>query len=343
MAGGISIEEFIARDISFDENNPSHFVEAKRPVLDLPLPGTATSPVPFECSDGHIYWLKASPPGGIARELIAGRLADRVGVGPIARVVLVKQESIEPHDGDTEPLRGELARFLGFVVGIRNIPGVIDSKNIRELTTIAPTDLRVDPASRAAVTAFRTWLAVSDDQVLIQPATRQVYSIDHTYAFSGLPDPEVTRVVHPAIIGVSDAVGRKLQDIEPAVQRIEQLSTSDIIDSTVMVPDGGAWDCDPARRHSIQTGRRGIRRAAARQSDGVGTQMSSYYSILRWREDIGHGDHKNLGVMVINEVLGYSAFKAAPPADIFGPGPKSEFLMSLLKGAELVSTKTPGP
>jgi hypothetical protein len=49
---------------------------------------THAAPNTFVCSDGKTYWVKGRAQQGLVAELIAGRLADKVGAGPSARVIL---------------------------------------------------------------------------------------------------------------------------------------------------------------------------------------------------------------------------------------------------------------
>ena len=59
---------------------------------NLGQPQTYSRPNAFICVDGKTYWVKAKAQQGLVAELITGRLAARVGAGPIAKIIRVTPE-----------------------------------------------------------------------------------------------------------------------------------------------------------------------------------------------------------------------------------------------------------
>jgi hypothetical protein len=214
------------------------------------------NPRAFVCADGITYWLKSSAQQGLAAELIAGRLAARVSMGPIARIIRVAQEALPP-DGTADHLQG-------LVVGSMDVK---DSVNGRELHKFLPPGgsfdpRKVDAASRAGVVVFQTWIGASDSQVLVELTTGRIHSIDHGDCFGSLASPEPLEVVVTDIPGIPADIGRTKKLVLPALERIEAVTDAYIIEALAGLPSALR-----GRGAQRQSGRR-ARRLPLRRSGG---------------------------------------------------------------------------
>jgi hypothetical protein len=209
----------------------------------MPTSHTYASPAPAICSNNNIYWLKRRAQGGLLTELVAGRLAAKLSVGPEACVVMVP-----PGLATREPT---LARFDGMNVGTRHVPNAQAARNLAELIGTATFGPRsIDAESRGAVITFQTWLHVEDAQVLIGLADGRVQSFDHGDSLDALLRGKPAVVV-TKIPGVSDDLGRAWHHIEPALRRIEDLPEEEILASVACVPDEDYWRGQFHRRIAI--------------------------------------------------------------------------------------------
>src|SRR5690242_15551701 len=92
-------------------------------VLEALTPGTGQSletyskPCTFICIDGKTYWVKDNVQQGLVAELIAGRLAAKLGAGPTSKIIRVTPEAL--------PDGGADGRFIDLVVGSEDIPGTV--------------------------------------------------------------------------------------------------------------------------------------------------------------------------------------------------------------------------
>ena len=216
-------------------------------IITYAFPGTSGRygrPDLYIGSDGLRYWVKARAQRGLVAEVIAGRLADSLGVGPIARVARL--------DGTVAPLASRLYKFSGLAAASQD---VADTMNQAELLRLVQQErlvgARLDSRSRAAVTAFQTWIGVSDEQVLVRLTDGKVLSIDHGDAFGELLEGPPSRIVLAGIPGVSDNVGRDWDDLRPAVEAIEALPIENIYAATAGIPDGDRWLGSSERRYQI--------------------------------------------------------------------------------------------
>jgi hypothetical protein len=195
----------------------------------------------FICVDGRTYWVKAAAQQGLVAELIAGRLAQRVGAGPVAKIIRVPLEAA-----------GAAAHLVGVVVGIQDEP---DTANVRELQPFLAggqfDPASIDSRSRALVVAFQTWLGVGDTQVLINLKDGRVRSIDHGECFSNTAAPGDPSLTLVAIPGVADTTGKERYAVEAAIAAIESVSDRDIMESVAQVPTGEPWRGPVARRVEI--------------------------------------------------------------------------------------------
>jgi len=206
----------------------------------------------FVCDDGKVYWLKGRAQRGLVADLIGGRLAARVKAGPVSRIVRVPSEAVPP-DGSQDHL-------LGLVVGSEDEKAAVNS---RELDRVAPAtfDPRlIDPASRALVVAFQTWIGVGDTQVLVNLKTGYIRSIDHGECFMNPARTANLMLNRLSIKGVPDGLGSDPASRDAAAGTIEAVSDQDILEAVSGVPDGASWDSACDRRLAIATwlvGRRG--------------------------------------------------------------------------------------
>ena len=206
---------------------------------------TFSRPNAFVCIDGKTYWVKGKAQQGLVAELIAGRLASLVGAGPRAEVIRVMPEILPPD--------GSLNHLAGVVVGSLDQVGSVNSRELSPL--LAGGEFRanaVDPQSRARTTVFHTWLGMSDAQVLISLTDGKVMSIDHGDCFGILEDPAGKPVViRVDIPGVDQNVGREERYVLPAVDRIEAVTESDMLEAVARIPAGGQWRSSAERRLAI--------------------------------------------------------------------------------------------
>lgn len=190
--------------------------------------GTKNRPMPFLCSDGGIYWLKPQANASEASaELIAGRLGRLTGHAPAAVVVRVPQQAV----GNTP----ELQRFVGVSVGIRDIPGAENSKDLQRLVaagSFRPNALNHGSWIRSVT--FQSWIGVTQDpQALVVLTTGEVFSADHEFCFAQPLDPTPT-VCDLAIGGCvldkrAGAVG-----LDPALSAIEALTNQELLSAVAM-------------------------------------------------------------------------------------------------------------
>ena len=209
----------------------------------LPKP-THARPTIFLCGDGKAYWVKGMAQHGLMAELVAGRLGAKVGASPIAHIIHVRAEAV--------PSSGEADHLTGIVVGTEDVANAVNGRDLQQFLGAGQFLPEVlNPASRARVVAFQTWIGVDDAQVLVRLTDGVVFSIDHGASFSGvstLSDPSV-RVT--SIPGVSDEVGKEARHVQLAVDRIESIDDEDLLDVVARMPTGESWQSPPERRLQI--------------------------------------------------------------------------------------------
>lgn len=225
------------------DQSPLEVVEAIK--YGRPPPSdTHATPHCFVCDDGKSYWLKAQAQNGLAAELISGRLAELARAGPNAKIVTVEAQVLT---NDTSA-----HRFNGSVVGIEDRPGTFNSKDLPRLIQSGSIPaLKIDPAARARVVAFQTWIGTSGDpQVLVNPVNGLVHSVDHGHVFGDLSQSAPNLVVTP-IHGVDDSYGNSVDDVDLAVSIIESISDEEILKAVARVYQGNGWNADRTRRFEI--------------------------------------------------------------------------------------------
>jgi hypothetical protein len=213
-------------------------------------PRTYAHPLRFVAMDGKTYWVKYKAQHGLAAELIAGRLAASLGVGPASRVIRVSEMAL-PAQKDV-PLGVNLAKYVGEMVGSEDVRGAENARDLEEFMIkkeFAPGIINAE--SRAAVTTFQTWIGAKDQQVLVRLTDGKVLSIDHGDCFGATDRPTEPQVVIELIPGVPGEVGRERNLVESAVIRIEALSDDDLLDAVDRVPVGPHWQSDVTRRLAI--------------------------------------------------------------------------------------------
>ena len=138
------------------------------------------------------------------------------------------------------------------VVGIEDIPEAVNARDLNQFISDGKFKSgAVEPASRARVIVFQSWLGVGDSQVLVQLTKGRVFSIDHGDAFgqpSSLSEP---RLVITSIPGVLDDIGREPDLVRSAVKIIESITDDELIKSVACMPSGEAWLSSYERRWQI--------------------------------------------------------------------------------------------
>lgn len=204
---------------------------------------TASHPSTFVCLDGRTYWVKNSVQQGLCAELIAGRLAARLNVGPQARIIAVPPAAV--------PSALEFS-FSGVVVGTEDQPGTINARDIDALVPAGGYDpATIDRRSLARVVVFQSWIGVSDEQVLLRLTDGMVLSIDHGDCFGSTGSLEPPKIVVAPIKGVPPHWGKDQRGVRDMVTRIEGLADPDILQAVAAMPDGTAWRSEIERRLEI--------------------------------------------------------------------------------------------
>jgi len=194
--------------------------------------------------DGKTYWTKGDVQQGLVAELIAGRLAAKIGAGPLAKVLRVTSMAL-PADGSANHL-------LGIVCGVEHLEGVVNARELQPL--VASGQLRagaVEPRSRAKTVVFQSWLGVNDQQVLVNLTTGRVCSIDHGDCFGNLSNPLPISVVITPIPGVAHNLGSDPSLVDEAVKTVQAITDTDLLHAVSQVPLGDAWRSPPDRRLAV--------------------------------------------------------------------------------------------
>ena len=188
------------------------------------LEGSAGVAVPqvMEPDRSTSYWLKGSVQQGLVCELIIGRLAHMVGAGPLAQIIRVTPGCL--------PADGSATHVEGVVVGSRKLPDVCNARDLAALLGEKNLPERsIEPASRARVVTFQSWLGIHDGQVLVDVSSGKVFSIDHGDAFHDLTNLGPPDVVITSIDQRTDQRIEAWDVIEDAVSRIERISDSQLL------------------------------------------------------------------------------------------------------------------
>lgn len=205
---------------------------------------THAHPDAFVCIDGKTYWIKGTAQQGLVAELISGRLAHKVGAGPVARIIRVTP--------DVLPAGGGADHLKGVVVGLEDVSGAVNGRDLQPF--IADGRFKpglVDLASRACVVVFQTWVGAGDPQVLVQLSNGNVMSIDHGDCFGATSVQADPVVVVTAIPGVPQDVGKEEKYVLPTVDRISSITDGELMDAVCGVPMGTAWRSPVERRVQI--------------------------------------------------------------------------------------------
>lgn len=212
---------------------------------NLGRPTTLSRPNAFICLDGSTYWVKNASQQGLVAELIGGRLAAKVGAGPLARIIRVTLDVLLAD--------GSLNHLEGVVVGIHDVPSTINSKDLAPFVGSGQFQPGlIDPVSRGGAIVFQSWLgSAGDPQVLIGLTTGSIACIDHGDCFGStdtLSDP--VPIVTP-IPGVGADVGKRQGHMLPTIERIEAISDRELLEAVSRIPSGTAWRSPVDRRVQI--------------------------------------------------------------------------------------------
>ncbi len=181
--------------------------------------------------DGHNYWVKVRAQQGLVAELICGRLGHLLGVAPNAAIIRIIKEVVVSHQ-----TAGDL---VGILAGTVDVVGTINPKDMGRIAPELKLDEKnVDALSRANVVIFQTWIGAGDPQVLIDPGTGKVLSIDHGGALADTTNQGAPTLVVAPIPGLPDTYGSKAGARFELVERIESLSEEEILEAVSRVPTG---------------------------------------------------------------------------------------------------------
>jgi hypothetical protein len=194
-----------------------------------PPSGSLANPHQFIAIDGKAYWVKAAAQRGLVSELVAGRLAAALGVGPMARILRVTIEAL--------PADGSAAHLVGVNVGLEDLAGTV---NVKDLAALGVTELDPEAISaedRAGIVAFHTWTGMSDAQVLVNLQNGRLYTIDFGDAFAGIQnDPNLVVLGLP---GIENEHGK--DHAEAAAARVERITDDEILAAVARIPSGNPW------------------------------------------------------------------------------------------------------
>ena len=229
-----------------DADDPAEPLVAIALAEGLELPRTRTSPRPFVCSNGEIYWVKRQAYRGLGNELICGRLSVLVGAGSGAELAHVPAAAFAAM---TSP--GGVTPGLG--CGSLAIEPNVNSKDVAKFLKAGGTfdPATIEGSSRATVEAFSTWVgAMGDQQVPIQLSTGRVYAVDHEESLH-VDDDSPPQIVVAPIDGVPPAVGKDSRFVAPAIEAVEQVTEEQILKAVSCVPAEDEWEADLTRRFAI--------------------------------------------------------------------------------------------
>lgn len=204
--------------------------EVKRPQEE-----SSNKPVAFRCDDGKTYWLKSSDsmtPHARLSELIAGRLGGLSGLAPRAKVVFAPHESL-PEDGS-------LSYLASYDVGIEDVPGTVNMRDLSAFRTGSfPID-RLDPGSWSQAVVFQTWLGVRDSQVLVDPRGGKIISCDHEHTICQNPDYPLI-VIAPPVPGMELRKREAEVQIRAAVYTVQRVPFRDLVEAVAVRSDLVDW------------------------------------------------------------------------------------------------------
>lgn len=207
-------------------------------------PGTHAHPLAFVCIDGKTYWVKGTAQQGLVAELIAGRLAAKVGAGPVARIIRV---SSEVHEAS-----GATPEMINLVVGSAHQDGTVNARDLQPFmqSGVFKPGL-VDAVTRARTIAFQSWIGAGDSQVLLSLTAGTVFSIDHGDCFGSTATLTDPTIIATDIPGVAPTVGKDPQSVDLALSRMEAVSDRDLIEAVARIPSGDPWRSPVGRRVEI--------------------------------------------------------------------------------------------
>jgi hypothetical protein len=194
--------------------------------------------------DSKTYWVKASAQQGLVAELVAGRVAAKVGAGPPTVIVRVPTEAI--------PQTGEGGHLVGVDVGSEDVPDTINTKDMAAIVgtgTFKPES--IDPRSRTLVTAFRSWVGVGDPQVLVNLRDGSVFTIDHGDCFADIDTMSEPAISLTPIPSVGDAFGKDEFCVLAALAKIRAATDTFLLEAVSRMPFGGPWQSGSDRRLKI--------------------------------------------------------------------------------------------
>ena len=189
----------------------------------------------FVCTDGNVYWIKTAAADGLCAELIAGRIAYGLGIGPHVSAVRV-------------PPEGDVIAF-----GSMDVDGTFCTQDLDLFfPDVRQFDLaKLDQTSLALTFVFQVWIGHRDPQWLIRIEDGRVFTLDHEeWAADGgyRLDPWVLSAKVP---GMPDYLKGERARLLDAVARIEAVSDAALIEAVSCLPDAPGWGYDPVQALAV--------------------------------------------------------------------------------------------
>lgn len=209
-------------------------VAALSPVGEPTATGTGAQRWVLE--DGRVFWTKSSATDGLFAELVAGRLAYRLGIGPVVSTVLIPDGRI--------------------IYGCEDVRNAVNTK---ELSIFLP-DLKkfdlaaLDQATLGRVFVFQVWIGHADPQWLIDQEDGRVYSIDHEVWTADAGSASTPELVSARMPGMPGYLKWNFAPTLAGIDAVEALSDEELVESVSSIPAVEGWEYHPELACDIANG-----------------------------------------------------------------------------------------
>jgi hypothetical protein len=202
---------------------------------------TYSSPHRFVDDKGRIVLVKARAQQGLGAEAFANILAHQLDAGPESFVIDI--------GAGTVPEDGRLNHLIGLKVATVELEGTVNHEQLFQMGG-APNPDKVDWESWARVVAFQTWIYAGDPQAVFRWSDGRVFSVDHGACFRELLRGGPAGVIVPELHGVA-GVPFDRRALARALDTIESITESDLVEAASGIPDGPDWRMPIDRRLRI--------------------------------------------------------------------------------------------